>query len=244
MPYIEWAPKAGGTKRVYADTWEQEGFAATATVTEHAVEDGSKVTDHYKPDPVTLRCVMFFSECPVRGDLDEETPGQIEEVQLAIPPYPNNTPLLSPAGLTNAVGAGVNAVGAALGFGGSQGPTKASALRFAEAPGRLRSVVEKLMQLRDEGILFAVGSSIARFESMALREARVDRTSADGDSGAIALDFVQVQFVTTESAEALPLPLEPRGQVKKSTTTGSAQDVPEGPKKSAAAALLDTALGR
>src|SRR5690349_12072795 len=94
MPYLEWSPKAGGTKRIYADVWEQEEFGATATVTEHAVEDGSKVTDHYKPDPITLRCVMFFSECPVRGDLDEEHPGKVEEVQLAIPPYPNLTPLL------------------------------------------------------------------------------------------------------------------------------------------------------
>ncbi len=244
LPYLEWTTKAGAVKRVYADVVEDEGFAAPSLITKLAVESGSNPSDHIQPEPVTYTCVMFFSEVPVRGDLDEEYPGKVQTTDLAIPPYPNLTPVLSPRGITNAVGAGINAVGEALGFGGAQGPTRVSALRFDEPPGRLRKFVEQLLEARSDKLLFAVGASFARLESMGLENAELHRTSADGDSGSVSLSFTQLSFVSTESAEALPLPIEPRGQSKKNTTSATAADVPAGPKKSVAAAALDTALGR
>jgi hypothetical protein len=244
LPYLEWTTKAGETVRVYADVVEDEGFAAPSLITEHAVESGSNPSDHIQPEPLTYTCVMFFSECPVRGDLSDEQPGKVSATELSIPPYPNLTPLLSPRGLTNAVGAGLNAVGSALGIGGAQGPTQVTALRFDEPPGRLRLFIEQLLEERANKTLFAVGASFARLESMGLENAELHRTSADGDSGSVSLSFRQVSFVSTESAAALPLPLEPRGQLKKNTTTATAADVPAGPQKSVAAAALDTALGR
>jgi hypothetical protein len=236
LPYLEWAPTSGGTVRIYADAWKQEGLSATSVITEHAVESGAKVTDHIRPEPITVHCEMFFSEAPVRGDLDSEFVGQLRSEPLSLPEYPNNTPLLSPYGLAKATAAGINAIGNALGLGG--GPTKASAMRFDSPPGRLRSVLEKVLQARSEGTLFTVGCSVLRVESMALKECSITRTAEDGDSGSIVFEFTQVQFVSTESAKAVPLPLEPRGQIKKNTSTGKASDVPAA-KSSAAKTLLN-----
>lgn len=243
LPYIEWSPPGGGTKRIYADSWVNEEVSASAIITEHAVETGARVSDHYLPDQLAARARLFFSGSPIRGDLDSENAGQVQSVTFPFPEYPNNTPLLTPGGLTNAAEAGIGAVANALGIGGESPPPKLKILKFSKNPDRLRRVFAQMLELRQKAILMAVGFSTCRIENLAIANVKLARTKDDGDGGGIDFEWKQISFVSTQSAAAVALPLTPRGQLKKDSVTVSASDVPDGPDKSGLKALKDKALG-
>src|SRR5688572_1634981 len=238
LPYIEYPAKSGKLTRVYADAWESEDLNASSIVTEHALEDGSIASDHIRPEQAVAKVRLFFSETPTRGDLTDFAKGTLQSIKLIEFTYPDLTPLLSPGGLNKAIGQGVQAVASAVGLGRAGGPTHYSALKFDVSPARLRSVLATLMMLRATGTLFTLGLSIARLPNMALENIHIARTPEDGQDGAIDLDLRQLSFVTTKSAQALPLPLEPRGQTKKDSTTVSAATVPPGPKQTGARAVV------
>jgi hypothetical protein len=239
LPYIEYPAKSGALVRIYADAWESEDLTASSIVTEHALEDGSIASDHIRPEQVVANVRLFFSETPVRGDLDDKTKGSVQSIPFPVYVYPDLTPLLSPKGVTDAVSAGVSAVATAIGLGAPAGPTHYQALKFKSAPGRLRSVFAQLMQLRADSALFTLGLSIARLKNCAGLEIKIARTWSDGQDGAIDLAFRQISFVTTKSAKAVPLPLEPRGQPKKDSVTVSAAEVPPGPKNTGLKSLKE-----
>lgn len=244
LPYIECSPRTGGTERIYADSWEHEDLTLPTSVTEVPVESGARVTDHIRNEPITLKCRMVFSGSPIRGDLDRAHKGVVTTYPLNVPPYPNLTPLLTPGGLTKAVEGGIAAVANAIGLGGADGAKSATALMFPDGPpGRLREVITRLTQWREDKELFTVGASTVRLENMALVSLGCSRQADDGDSGALDLEFTQIAFVSTQVTLAVPLPLEPRGQGKKGGKSG-AEPVPDGPKqKTVGAALVDSFFG-
>ncbi len=231
LTYVELKPKSGQTTRIYADAWESEDLTASSIITEHALEDGSIASGHIRPEQITCNIRLFFSETPIRGDLDDKHKGSVGSVPLPEYIYPTLTPLLSPKGLTDVVKSGVGALADAVGLGAAAKPTAYQALKFSSAPGRLRKVLSTLMQARAEGTLITLGMSIARLKNMAIATVKIARSHEDGADGAIDLELRQLSFVTTKSAKAIPVPLEPRGQPKKDSVTVSAADVPPGPKK-------------
>lgn len=237
LPYIEYPTKSGKLTRIYADAWESEDLDLSAIATEHDIEDGSKPSDHYRPEPAVCSVRLFFSETPVRGDLDPKHKGAVTSVPLIEFTYPQLTPLLSPKGLTDAVKSGVAAVADAVGLGAPAGPTHFQALKFSAPPGRLRKTLGTLTELRAQKQLITIGLTVARLKNMALLKIHIARTHEDGADGAIDLELRQLSFATTKSAKALPIPLEPRGQGKKDSVTVSAAEVPPGPKQTAAKAL-------
>lgn len=244
LPYVEWL--AGGkTKRIYADVWKSEQISATATITEHAIEKGSKVTDHYLPDQLAAKATLFISGSPIRGDLDKDYTAKFKSVPISRPAYPNNTPLLSPGGITQAATGAVSTGLAALGLGGSGGPPdKATVLVFKQDPAkRLFTVYEQLLELRTKGTLVNVGFSVGRIESLAISSIVIARTSDDGNSGSIDLEFKQLSFVSTQSTAAIPIPLEPRAKPRGDSVTVSAAEA-TGNQKSTAKAGLDKILGQ
>lgn len=246
--YVEY-DKGGGVKRVYADVWLEEKISATATITEHAVESGAKVTDHYLPDQLAATCRMFISGSPIRGDLDPNYRGSRQSVPMTRPKYPDNTPALSIGGATQAVAGAVSAGLTAIGLGGTDdnAPTAARVLVFENDPtGRLRDVWELFLELRQKAILVAVGFSTCRVENLAIASLELERKKDDGDSGVIALEFKQLNFVSTQSAAAIPIPVEPRAKPKGDSVTVSVSDADDHSKSAAAAAFdaAGSALGR
>jgi hypothetical protein len=245
LPYIEYEDDSGATARIYADSWESEDIDSPAIVTQHAVETPAIVSDHQRVEPLKASARLVFSEEPIRGDLDPDFKGDVRSFEIPIPEYPNNTPLLSPAGLAQQVGAGVALVGNALGLGSAAPVTRATALRFDKPPGRLRLIYDRLISLQAKGALVAVGFTVARVENLSITDVHIARTKDSGSGGAIDLAFERVSFATTKTAAAVALPLEPRGQPKSgSTVTVNLEDVPDGPKKTVAKSIADKALGR
>jgi hypothetical protein len=242
LPYIEFENAAGAVERIYADAWESEDFTAASEVSENAVESGAKIADHITLSPTEFRCRLLFSNSPIRGDLDPEAPGRVRAVSIEVPTYPNLTPLLSVGGITQAVGAGIDSLANAVGLGTAPGlQDRATVLTFEAPPNRPSRMLQKLLELRAAKKLVTVGGSLLRIENMWPSEIHVGRTKDDGDSAGIDLTLQQLEFADTESAEAIPLPLEPRGQKKKSAGNGQGTEMPEGPQKSAMAALVDAA---
>jgi hypothetical protein len=239
--YVEWTIGAR-VERIYADAWLSEQISATATITVHAVETGAKITDHYLPDQLTAKASLFISGSPIRGDLDPDFVGQRQSFPFQRPNYPNNTPLLSSGGLINAAENGIGAGLAAIGLGSKDPlPDKLTVLAFNQDPrGRLRKVYEQLLALRQSATLVNVGFSVGRVENLGMSSIVLGRTSDDGDSGTIELEFQQMNFVSTQSTAALPTPIEPRARPKGESFTVSAKDATAN-QKSLAAGGFDSA---
>src|SRR5687768_3456686 len=209
LPYLEFEEDSGTVARIYADVWETEEFTSTVQPTENAVETGARIVDHVIIMPKDFRCRMFFSNSPVRGDLDPESVGTSRAVKIKLPEYPQLTPLLSPGGLTQAVGAGISAGLSAIGL-GSNGPglpDRVMVLTFTAPPNRPQRIIQKLVELQEKATLFAVGGSLIRVEGMLLTEVRAARSKTDGDGAGFDLTFRRPDFADTESAEVVPLPL-------------------------------------
>ncbi len=242
LPYIEYVTKSGTTKRIYADAWMSEDLDATATATQHAVESGAKISDHYQPDPIDIKVTLFFSEEPIRSDLDVTVKGHSQVIPISYPSYPNNTPLLSPGGVTNLVGSGISALASAVGLGPGGLPSSYTALKFDLPPGRLRTTFTTLLKLRQDRILVAVGGTVVkRLEDCAMTGIHIARKPEDGSGGAIELTLQQVQFVSTEQTKAVPLPLEPAHAAKPTDAKGKEGEVDAGAKTGILKGLLNGA---
>lgn len=233
LPYIEWEGDFGLAQRIYADVVKREEIVLSAAVTEFAIEDGSKITDHYIAEPNVVRVEMFFSGSPVRGDLIGFTnPGLVAPKVVNLPTYP------IPVSLQG----GVQAIGGALGL-GSGGPMVYEALQFLQQPDELRHAHEVILELRENGTLITVGTTLAVYPEMAIMNATITRDENSGDGGTITLDLKQLTFVSSDITLAIALPKEPRAQTRKASNKQVPQKEPEGPKKTAAAALADSITG-
>lgn len=254
LPYLEWTePSSGAVVRLYADAITGESANLGAAVSQHAVESGSKVTDHYRKEPETVHVVYLFSGAPVRGDLDDENPGNTAPVALSYARSratrrPGVTPLKYPParapGLAilnpfNAASAGINALASALGIGGLPKqvtpseiggevrlPTSVQGLVFATDPAkRLDRAIETVRRLQSEGILVTVKTTFGRFPDCGISQAAVNKTPEMGTSGEITFELEQLRFVSSDVALALPIPVEPRALPKKTASAAGGATV-------------------
>lgn len=265
LPYLEWTePATGATVRLYADVITAESANLGAVVTQHAVETGSKVTDHYRKEPETVGATYLFSGAPLRGDLDDDNPGTVGPVALTYVrsravKRPNTTELKYPPGRTpgleilnpfNAAQVGIAALGGALGIGGlpktvkpsdvagdPKLPTSVQGLVFQSDPAkRFDRAIETVRRLQTEGILVTVRTTFGRFEDCGIIAAAVNKTPEMGTSGEIAFQFEQLRFVQSDVALALPIPAEPRAIPKKTASSAGSGDTVDGKSQEASVA--------
>lgn len=234
LPYIEWTEANGAVQRFYADVIEAEGLKLPAVVTEHAVEKGANITDHYRKQLEEGSFTMFLSGSPIRGDLDPDNPGTLESMKL--PLKPAKRPSLF--GVSNLLNAGIGAATDALGLGGPSEPTHMTVLKFDRQPKRFDAALELVRRLQTEGLLITIKFTFGRAENMGITDAAFSRSPEDGDGGKIVLDAKQMRFVESDIALALPLPAEPRAIPKKTASADGAAAQAEGDKTTALRALV------
>lgn len=239
LPYIEWTePDTGELVRIYSDVVEDEAPNYPAVVTDHPVEVGSKITDHYRKDYETLKIKMYFSGSPLRGDLDPDNVAQLQTYNLIKGQYPPGPPFYTPGGLTNlaegAVGSLVKAV-----FGGASPPTTWQALTFPTDPRkRFRKIVETIKRIQTAGILISVGISFDTVDNMAILNAAPHRSADLGDGFELDLDLKEVRFVTSDITFGAPIPTEPRAIPKKPGGSSGSGSEATGPKKTVLRGLV------
>lgn len=237
LPYVEWTePDTSEVKRLYADVMQAESAQLPAIVTDHAVEVGSKITDHYRKDPESVSIKMYFTRNPLRGDLDDESPGKITHFPFDFPKYPPGAPLYTPGGLTQ----GIEGAVSSLFGGGDKQPSGYDALAFADPPLRFEKSLDLIRRFQTLGILCTFGTTFGRFENMAVLLATPSREEDGSAAGILELEAKQVRFATSDIALATPLPEEPRGQPKGSNGANGADEI-DGEQASVAKAGLNAA---
>jgi hypothetical protein len=242
LPYLEWTePASGELVRLYADVVKDEAPVLPAVVTDHPIEHGTKIVDHYRQDPKTFRMSMFFSGSPLRSDLDPDVTSRPKTYNLIKGQYPDGPPIYTPGGLTNAIGSGISAGLSALGLGGSGTPTQWTGIAFDVDPkSRFEKIVQLIDRLQAGGILVTCRYSFGTLDNLAILNAAPHRSAETGDGLELELDMKQVRFVTSDITFGAPLPVELRAIPKKSAANvGNGSEI-TGPKKTALKALGDS----
>lgn len=269
LPYIQWTePDTGAVQRLYADVITDESANLGAVVTQHAVEVGSKITDHYRKEPEAVQCTYYFSAAPLRGDLDDDFPGSVTTVAMRYEASrarqrPGTTPLkyeqaplpgLAILNPFNAASTGLGALGQALGIGTlpknvtpsglqeSALPNSVQALTFATPPKRLEKAIGTIRRLQSLGILVTVKTTFGPFEDCGILDAAIKKTPDHGTSGEISFSFQQLRFAQSDIAVAVPL--EPRALPKKgASAAGAKPGDPAKPEVTVGAKLVNDYLG-
>jgi hypothetical protein len=243
LPWIEWVePDSGQTVRLYADLTKDESPGLPAVMTKHPIEKGAPIADHFRKDLETFRMVMYFAGSPLRGDLDPDNEGTLQHHRLPKGDYSQQVkaPIYTPGGLTQAVEGQISKGLSAL-LGGSGLPTSFDALTFDNDPmKRFAKVIDQIRRLQASSILVTVHTTmLGDFENMGITMCEPHRSVELEDGMDLSLQFEQANFVTSEVSFGLPLPKEPRGQVKKSGVNGNGI-TPEPQKKKTVARGLVT----
>ena len=240
LPYIEWTdPDTGAVSRIYADAVTDESPNLPAQVSSHAVEKGSKITDHYRKDSESVSITYAFSNAPLRGDLDPDNPGQRSKVALRYEPNKaKGAPLYTPGGLVQGA---TGAIGGLLGLGPPPLPKSFDPLTFAGPVDRLSKVTDIVRDLQTRGILVTVKTTVGRFPDCGILNFAPKREP--GGKASATFELQQLRFVSSDIALALPLPVEPRGLPKKNSSAAGAGKAAQGEEESAARKGLRAALG-
>lgn len=189
---------------LHFDAVTNETSELSATVTEHAVEEGADVADHIRDglDKVTLEVIV--TNAPVT-DVNNLYGGSFDGKELDVPKY---EPPLSPT-----PGALFQAVGNALGslFGGDEA-TKATVLTWPTKFNSVRDAVNTLLGWKEDGVVGEVILPYKTYPSMVLERVSVVRSAQTGDAATISLELKEIRLVESQMVTA---PKEPMGATKK-----------------------------
>lgn len=183
---------------------ETLGFDATmsethdnvAEVTEHPVEDGSKIADHVRIQPFSFSCEVYITNTPI-VDIGR---GSYQTFELQLPRYE------PPPRVASLIDAAVDAIKDKI-----LGPPpvlKIQPLVFGEPFDRVKETYDRLTGIQKAGTLMSVLTSVRTYENMILASVSLPRDEIGG--ARFNLDFKQIEIVQTETVAA-PKPVEPRG---------------------------------
>lgn len=195
-------PDDGSSLIVGFDLTISESHEATAEVTEHPVEEGSKIADHVHLNPRTLSLEVYVTNTP-SNDLGGR--GVRESLELQ---YPRYSPPLAPTP-GSLFRAAKNAVGGLVDLlSGGQPPAKVTVLLFPEEFDRVQETHATLTDLWERKVTMTVVTSTKNYDSMVLTRVSLPRDHGGGAS--FNLDLKHITTVTTATVKA-PQPAEKRG---------------------------------
>lgn len=225
-PMITWQDVSGQQQNMQVDAFVREQHSLENTVTEYAVERGSNVSDHVRPNPIKLSLEGVISNAPnfeplthsngarwVSTDVRSNTPGYGRRITVQGQP-PSMGGAIStrgPAGLFNAIPIGPPQTLQA-GLIVPDVLNIAVAQRFDRDFDRVQLCFDEFSRLRDSGTLLTIVTSLRRYENMAIESFNVNKDVED--SLKFSLNVKQVRFGTLK---VVPLPKPPgikaKGQV-------------------------------
>jgi len=217
---ITWKGPTGQTYTLTLDASVREVHTATSTVTDHAVERGSNVADHIRPDPDSLTIEGVISNTPHFLPIDHMGAVILEDKQVR--------------GAEQTISDGVGSVpllGGALGFGASQLPIPTGVLGrigvgrydtalvtgFSAEFDRVTECYKELLRMRAEGQLVRILTTLRAYDNMAMTSLEVTREAASGNSLQLSLAFRNVRFGETknEPVPKIPVAAKPKGSTTK-----------------------------
>jgi hypothetical protein len=213
------------------DTTLSEAHGSEVEATDHAVEQGTDITDNIRPKPTIFGCVVYVSNTPVipasqglelgdpsilhAGSTPANTPGYpaVNDIPIPFPAQalaqPPGAPLFTPGGIFQAAAKGIGAALDAIGLGGSPQVTQFSPVQFVGVFDAVKNTLEALLKLQTSGSTCTVFTSIREYEDMVLTKVMLPRDHFGG--GEVTLEFKHINFVETATVPA-PKPTVPQGQ--------------------------------
>lgn len=223
--------KSGAADAAIFDVVTTETHESILSITSHPVEEGSDVTDHARLEPERITVEGYVTNVP---SIRNPGAGQViapKAVPLKIPPSGAGAFLLSPGGLTQAAGKGINAALEAVGL--SKGLPKTMTVLTASGAwqDRARLFYLKLRQAQaDRARITVVASKVQTLDNMLIERLAVPRTTADRSGLLFQVDLMRVRIVTSETVAA-PEPAELRGVPSVSSGSQSTKNAENAAKK-------------
>lgn len=194
MASIQWTEKNGQVLSLYFDATLSETHEYSAEPTDHAVEQGSDITDNVVPSPIAFSMEGFVSNAPTsnRDPYGIEIGTYGYPMQLDVPSYdPPFSP--TPGAVFSAIGGAVRS----LLF--KKREYVATVLRFKQTQNYVREVQAQLWKLIDDHTLLTIYTPTWTYEDMVLVKAPLTRRPDQGDAGVFNMDFRQLRIVTSST---------------------------------------------
>jgi hypothetical protein len=172
MAELTWTLEDGQEQSLTFDATVRDSHEATATITEHPIEEGANISDH------------------VRKDLDRVT------LSIVV----SNTPIVSPADHNDGVAGTVQSV--QLTGPDGQELARAQVLVFDGGVTRVRSVYEELLDLLETGTRVNLLTSLRDYEGMAVKRVSPIREAQSGDALVATVELQELQVVSSEIVAA------------------------------------------
>jgi hypothetical protein len=198
MVSITFTTPGGLTEEIVLDATVRQVHRASATITEHPVEEGSNISDHIRPDLDAIRVEAVITNTPIvqPGSNMDGVTSEVAPIELDVPSPPTR---FNVSGLLNA---------AVQAF--SPKVNKAEVLQFSGPFDRIRSVYESFLSMRDNGTVVRVLTTLREYESMVIQSVEVPKDDPS-DSINLNIEARQIRIVQTDTVQA-PEPTQPRGR--------------------------------
>lgn len=222
----------GELRSVLFDATIKETHGNAGTATEHPVETGANISDHFIKSRNRVSLEVQVTNTPITNlgvdgvdgavapldvssvarqlvagaSVAGDTGGALEAVSTALLPFPVARALrnIPPPTVTPAT------------WEERAKTHSASVLQFSQPFDRVAAVRTILKELQDAGSLLSVITAVDQYDQMVLEN--METVRADRDSVDMILDFVEVITVESQIVD-VPDPVEPRG--KKKTNAGA-----------------------
>lgn len=234
--YLTWGGDVAiGSGVLKFDIVEEQDVTREADIVEHPVETGAQFADHYRVKLRTVKLTAFLSQEPTDPSLYPQAGGELRNVELVLPAYPQNAALLLAKGVTNPDGLVIQSLT-------KQPPTHFTdrVLTYANPVDTLNYLEGVIDDLMANATPIDVATASNYYPQHLIASVGVKRNFATGTGAAIEITLRQVIFVSTDTVAAPPTPKKPKDKPK--TDKGKQNPTPA-PLQSAAAKITDAVTG-
>lgn len=202
-------------KSVYFDVVLTERHGFENDITEFAVEDGANITDHVRPNPLTVTLEVVKSNEPISDDPEHNLGAIIGSIPISPPVF--TPPLnLNPFALTSAAEAGIGGLISPP----APTPTAVAVLQMPSASADIPSdTMAELIILRNTATLINLTTRWGTFPDMVIEKLETDRDKDTGLAMKATITFRKLRIVNTQTVTAPAIP-RAKPTVSKGQRTG------------------------
>lgn len=210
--YLLWSDPTLGNGSLKFDIITNETVERDAEITEHPVEVGANIADHYRLKSRKVTLEAFISQEPLDPSIYPTLQGSLQGAPLTLPTYPQTLTQLIARGIFNPTGSAILiADELALGtFFGTAPNATFQSLQFSNPGDTLALTLAVLDDLYTNAVLVDVATRSAYYSQHLLGPVTTKRDKDTGTGTTISLSLTQVLFVSTQQVAAPPTPVKPK----------------------------------
>ena len=196
---------------VVVDGSIHELHSISGEATEHPIEDGATIADHYHLRPRKYQIDGIITNQPL--ELPSSNVSGVREVDKpftwkANPTIFGGTPLSTSVGGAGLIGMVGGAIASAAGLDQHTGMARGFEPEF----NRVASAREELIKYMTDGAPIEITTALEVYPNMVIESFDIDRDKSTGDSMKFSITALQIRIVSTEFSVAPPLPKVERGK--------------------------------